>query len=75
MYHGREGATTVSIHALRKERDTVRMTIVQPRVEFQSTRSARSATIYHMERVVVVAVSIHALRKERDTRHNQCNVY
>ena len=55
----------ISIHALRKERDTAdnrRKRIVK----FQSTRSARSATEVKTDQCNKCRISIHALRKERD---------
>ena len=56
----------ISIHALREERDQ----FVAPRLisnfEFQSTRSARSATKRALDKMVGSGISIHALREERD---------
>ncbi len=64
---GAEVSKSISIHALREERDSwTHLWGVGPQA-FQSTRSARSATEhpehwFHKEWVI----SIHALREERD---------
>ena len=60
----------ISIHALRKERDTDDPSLPRAAREFQSTRSARSATDEESAEVVYKTISIHALRKERDP-HNR----
>ena len=56
----------ISIHALREERDLPEYFLkLQPK-QFQSTRSARSATLSASLIVSTASISIHALREERD---------
>ena len=57
----------ISIHALREERDITVKILDQGVIQFQSTRSARSATLYYEPIICFVGhISIHALREERD---------
>ena len=56
----------ISIHALRKERDGLRLGDATKINAFQSTRSARSATCLRQPKIRLPGISIHALRKERD---------
>ena len=57
---------TISIHALRKERDWMQHICRELSTVFQSTRSARSATLPTYKAHRKGQISIHALRKERD---------
>ena len=57
---------TISIHALREERDITADALEQFLTAFQSTRSARSATNRSAACSTVPVISIHALREERD---------
>ena len=61
----------ISIHALREERDASIDTWVKEYSEFQSTRSARSATKSTPRVVQGREISIHALREERDRQRFQ----
>ena len=56
----------ISIHALREERDAKANKRATTAIEFQSTRSARSATCQLNFICQFMAISIHALREERD---------
>ena len=56
----------ISIHALREERDITVKILDQGVIQFQSTRSARSATRIMQTVVQTIIISIHALREERD---------
>ena len=57
----------ISIHALREERDEFLMDQGRTTYVFQSTRSARSATVDIAQLRRDQIISIHALREERDT--------
>ena len=57
---------TISIHALREERDITADALEQFLTAFQSTRSARSATYTFPFNSILSIISIHALREERD---------
>ncbi|EOS65029.1 hypothetical protein C814_00223, partial [Anaerotruncus sp. G3(2012)] len=56
----------ISIHALREERDADCLRPYESFEVFQSTRSARSATILRKLWDFFANISIHALREERD---------
>ena len=56
----------ISIHALRMERDLMQYGAGDPATQFQSTRSAWSATSERAAAERAAAISIHALRMERD---------
>ena len=58
----------ISIHALRMERDGILLNVPPHNLEFQSTRSAWSATIAVGPGGSGHRISIHALRMERDDR-------
>ena len=58
--------TKISIHALREESDTSTKTPVTLRASFQSTPSARRATLTCCSRSSSSVISIHALREESD---------
>ena len=62
----KDDSPQISIHALREERDMSITLILPPLKRFQSTRSARSATLADDIFAVPAAISIHALREERD---------
>ena len=56
----------ISIHALREESDSLRSPQYRQRAQFQSTPSARRATLCFCQRAGHVRISIHALREESD---------
>ena len=64
---------TISIHALRMERDVITSRTSDGIARFQSTRSAWSATQSVLHSLHLFNISIHALRMERDLflRRNQ----
>ena len=56
----------ISIHALREEGDTSRLTFFLQASKFLSTPSARRATALHPPESASNGISIHALREEGD---------
>ena len=63
---GAEVSRSISIHALREERDYTPGRVFFSPIIFQSTRSARSATFTLLADTHRTQISIHALREERD---------
>ena len=62
-------AKKISIHALREKCDKFNSNSPRCPMRFQSTHSARSATLHRMEHEPGgQTISIHALREECDTR-------
>ena len=59
--------TSISIHALREEGDTVTVTAPATAPAFLSTPSARRATLSQRHAVNLAGISIHALREEGDS--------
>ena len=62
---------SISIHALREERDDRPCPPLPHQLRFQSTRSARSATMSFYSLSVYPSISIHALREERDLHYHK----
>ena len=56
----------ISIHALRKESDILRVSALFSAGLFQSTLSVRRATVRQSDGRAGIIISIHALRKESD---------
>ena len=56
----------ISIHALREEGDTTRLSSAESKRKFLSTPSARRATQCAMSYITTINISIHALREEGD---------
>ena len=56
----------ISIHALREESDTFRSDFKRSVKLFQSTPSARRATVNQLKQALTNTISIHALREESD---------
>ena len=61
-----EDLESISIHALRKESDTLIQFVTHGSVTFQSTLSVRRATLNTLLGGAITYISIHALRKESD---------
>ena len=69
----------ISIHALREEGDSPVWQDATTEVQFQSTPSARRATVYNARTDKVIMISIHALREEGDSKsgekiHHVCSI-
>ena len=69
-----DNAQTISIHALRRERDYGMHIERLTASSFQSTHSAGSATCSAKRRIDTSTISIHALRRERDRQQACGNV-
>ena len=63
-------STAISIHALREESDLDTAMFTHFRITFQSTLSARRATLQKCFKFFRAEISIHALREESDHRLN-----
>ena len=59
-------SNAISIHALREEGDHYSFSLLKARSKFQSTPSARRATLPHSFCSMIFKISIHALREEGD---------
>ena len=62
------GGSSISIHALREEGDRSYMMASSTHEIFQSTPSARRATLIGVKSSPACMISIHALREEGDTK-------
>ena len=65
--------TSISIHALLAESDSMMLSMVVIRILFLSTLSLRRATIRPVQPVQPAEISIHALLAESDGEFPQCH--